>query len=142
MAQFAEAIKVATNGQIDYSQSFDCVKFANGARVMSLPSSTDGSNLRGWTASCVCIDEAAFIPNLEQILQAIGPTISRDRNAELIMATTPAGKQGFFYDTYLRALDDYGWYVQTTTIEDAVADGLEVDIEQLHSLCPDREVYD
>lgn len=61
---FAEAIKQMTNGQIDYVSTQDCLKFSNGCRVMSLPSSTDGANLRGFTAQCVCIDEAAFIPHL------------------------------------------------------------------------------
>ena len=32
---------------------------------------------------------------------------------------------------------DEGTYVQTTTIEDAIADGLAVDIEELKKLCPD-----
>lgn len=67
-AQFAEAVKIMTDGQITYTPAFDCIKFSNGGRVMSLPSSTDGANLRGFTASCVCCDEACFIRNLEDII--------------------------------------------------------------------------
>ena len=40
--QFAEAIKVLSDGEIDYTSSFDSIKFNNGSRVLSLPSSTDG----------------------------------------------------------------------------------------------------
>lgn len=78
---------------------------------MSLPSSTDGANLRGYTATCVCVDEGAYIWHLDDILQAINPTLSRDPNAELIFTTTPAGKNGDFYDLYQSALTDDDWYV-------------------------------
>ena len=36
--QFAEAVKILTNGQIDYVPSADSCKFSNGSRVVSLPS--------------------------------------------------------------------------------------------------------
>lgn len=99
-AQFAEAIQVMSDNKITYTASFDAIKFSNGSRVLSLPSSTDGSNLRGYTAACVCIDEGAFIPHLDDILQAINPALSRDPAAELIFTTTPAGKNGHFFDLY------------------------------------------
>ena len=99
-AQFAEVVKLMTNGQLTYTSSFDCIKFSNGGRVMSLPGSTDGANLRGFTASCVCIDEANFVEHLDLILQAISPTLSRDPDAELVLATTPGGKHGTFWELY------------------------------------------
>lgn len=108
---------------------------------MSLPGSTDGANLRGFTASCVCIDEANFVEHLDLILQAISPTLSRDPDAELVLATTPGGKHGTFWELYQKALDDDNWYVQITTIHDAIADGLEVDLDSLHTLCPDPDVF-
>ena len=80
--QFARAVEVLTDGQLTFKSSFDSVRFSNGSRVMALPSSTDGANLRGWTVTgCVAIDEAAFIRNLDQIMQAIAPTLSRSRTA-------------------------------------------------------------
>lgn len=108
---------------------------------MSLPGSTDGANLRGFTASCVCIDEANFVEHLDLIMQAISPTLSRDPDAELVLATTPGGKHGTFWELYQKALDDDNWYVQITTIHDAIADGLEVDLDSLHTLCPDPDVF-
>ena len=140
-ANFAEAIKQLSNNKISYTQSFDSIKFSNGCRVISLPSSDDGSNLRGFTAQCVCIDEFNFIPHLEEQLNAIAPTLTRDPNAELIMTSTPAGKNGFGYKLYCDAKNSADWYVQETTIYDAVADGLQVDIENLKSLCPDPDVF-
>lgn len=139
--QFAEAIKMLSNGVISYSSTFDSVKFSNGARVLSLPSSTDGANLRGFTAGCVCVDEAAFIPHLDLILQAIAPTLSRDKDAELVLATTPGAVVGTFWDLYCNALNDENWHVQTTTVYDAIADGLDIDLNALHSLVPDKDVF-
>lgn len=139
--QFAEAVKQLSGGQIDYSASFDAIKFSNGSRILSLPSSTDGANLRGFTAQCVCVDEAAYVWHLDTILQAINPTLSRDPNAELILTTTPAGKNGAFWELYCQAKTSDEWYVQTTSIHDAIADGLKTDLDSLHSLCPDPNVF-
>lgn len=140
--QFAEAVKLMSDGQITYTSTFDCIKFSNGGRVMSLPGSTDGANLRGFTASCVCIDEANFVEHLDLLLQAISPTLSRDPDAELILTTTPGGKHGPFWELYQKALSDEDvWYVQHTTVHDAIADGLKVDLASLRTLCPDPDVF-
>ena len=53
----------------------------------------------------------------------------------MIVASSPAGKQGLFWDLFNE--QDKGTYVQTTTIYDAIADGLAVDIEELKKLCSD-----
>lgn len=39
------------------------------------------------------------------------------------------------------AQNDPSWYAQTTTIHDAMLAGLKVDLDALHKLCPDREVF-
>ena len=140
--QFARAVEVLTDKAITFRSSFDGVKFSNGSRVLALPSSTDGANLRGWTVTgCVAIDEAAFIRNLDSIMQAIAPTLSRSQTAQLVIASTPAGKNGKFYDMWKAAQNDPSWHVQSTTIHDAILAGLDVDLDSLHKLCPDREVF-
>ena len=138
-SQFAEAVKTLSKGAITYQSAFDHITFSNGSRILSLPSTSDG--LRGWTASCVCVDEAAFVYKLDEIMQGISPTLTRDPNAELILTTTPAGMNGPFYEMYSRALEDERWYVQTTTIHDAIQNGLDVDLDSLHSLCPDKDIF-
>ena len=139
-AQFAEAIHIM-DSSINYSASSDSIKFNNGSRVISLPSGNPAS-LRGWSAQCIIIDEGAFIDNPEQVWGAITPTLLRDPNAELIITTTPAGAVGWFYDIYNKALDSDDWYVQTTTIEDAVEDGLNVDVEELKKTISDPLVWE
>jgi phage FluMu gp28-like protein len=131
-----------TEGKITYTTTFDSVKFSNGSRILSLPSSTDGSNLRGYSAQCVCIDEGAFIPHLDSILNAINPTLTRDKNAELIFTTTPAGQNSYFFkEIYQKGKFDDDWYVQETTIYDAINDGLDIEVESLKSLCPDEDIF-
>lgn len=58
-----------------------------------------------------------------------------------MLTSTPAGKNGEFYKLWENAQNDKAWYTQTTTIEDAMNDGLEVDLASLHSLCPDPQAF-
>lgn len=89
----------------------------------------------------MAVDEAAFVEGFSEVMQAIAPTLTRDPDAQLVLASTPAGMNGPFYEMYEKALRDPEWLVQTTTIWDAKADGLEVDVEALKSLCPDPDVF-
>lgn len=137
--QMAEAVKIITNGRIDYQASQDACKFSNGSRVLSLPSGNPTA-LRGWSAQAILIDECAFIERPYDVMAAIGPSLTRDPDSELIIASTPAGKQGLFWDIYNTV--DEKWHVQTTTIEDAVKAGLNVDIDEIRQLCPDNELFE
>lgn len=74
-------------------------------------------------------------------MQAIAPTLSRSQTAQLVIASTPAGKHGKFYDMWRAAQTDPSWHVQSTTIHDAILAGLNVDLDALHKLCPDKEVF-
>ena len=136
---YAEAIRISTQSQITYTTSYDSIKFSNGCRVLSLPNNPQA--LRGTTAQLVAIDEAAFIDHCDEVFAAIAPTLTRDPNSKLIIASTPAGCNGWFYDTYCRALNDDSWYVQVTTIDDAKKSGLNVDIDELHKLVPDIDIF-
>ena len=55
--------------------------------------------------------------------------------------STPAGKNSLFFDLWQKAQCDEDWYYQTTSIYDAVKDGLDVNIEELKKLCPDPLVW-
>lgn len=135
----AEAAKLMSSGLLSYTASADCVKFSNGSRVLSLPSGNP-SALRGYSAQAILLDECAFIERPDDVFAAIAPTLTRDPDAELIVASTPAGKSGFFWKLWNEAGDD--WYKQRTTVDDAVAQGLEVDIAELEKLVGDPEIFD
>ena len=124
----AEAIKVISDGEITYQASADCIKFSTGSRILSLPSGNP-SALRGYTAQAILLDEAAYIERPEEVFAAIAPTLTRDKSAELIVASTPAGKKGLFWDLW-NGTDD-GWYRQKTTLVDAKAQGLDVDVDAI-----------
>lgn len=105
----AEAVSIL-EPSVTFTSSADCIKFFNGARIVSLPSGNP-AGLRGWTASLVVIDEAAYIENPAHVWQAIAPTLTRDPDAELVLASTPAGKASWFYEMYEDAVDDKDWLV-------------------------------
>ena len=136
---FAEAILKLSNGQITYTDSFDKITFSNGSRIISLSSNVDG--MRGWTANIVCIDECAFVQHLDEVMQAIAPTLSRNKNAKLILTSTPASKQSYFYQLFEQACNDSNWYVQLTTILQAKDSGLDVDIDAIKTLCQDEASF-
>ena len=94
----AEAVHILCP-DITYSCSADKVQFSTGARVISLPSG-NARALRGWTANLIVLDEAAYLERPEEVWSAISPTLTRDPDAELVVASTPAGAHGWFYDLY------------------------------------------
>ena len=138
--KMAEAVKTLSNGCIGYSSSADCIKFSNGSRILSLPSGNPAA-LRGYSSNCTIIDEAQFIEHPEDVMAAIAPTLTRDENAELVIASTPAAKGSWFWKMCELAKTSDEWHYQKTSIYDAVADGLKVDIERLKTLTPDNDIW-
>ena len=135
----AFAVKTLTKGKLDYTSSADSIKFANGARVLSLPSGNP-AGLRGYTAAATLIDECAYIDHPYDVYSAIVPTLTRDPDAELVVASTPAGKYGLYWDLWNNADDT--WYKQSTDIQQAKQNGLDVDIEQLKNMVIDPDIFD
>lgn len=129
--QMAESACLLSDGKLHFTSTSDTIKFSNKSRILSLPSGNT-SALRGWSSVCTIIDEAAFIERPEEVYEAIVPTLTRNPEAKLILASTPAGCKGLFYDLYASSNQDI--YKQVTTIEDAVRDGLNVDINDLKSM--------
>ena len=137
--QMACAANALAGNGLDYVSSADGIRFGNGSRVLSLPSGNPAA-LRGYSAQAVLIDECAFIERPYEVYSAILPTLTRDKDSELIVTSTPAGKSGLFWDLWNGA--DESWYRQKTTIEDAVRQGLKVDVDKLRGALPDPEVFD
>lgn len=136
--RFAEAARLATEGKVTYTSNAECVTFSNGSRIMSLPNSPEAC--RGWTVTGVlCLDEAAFIMNADEIYQSLTPTMTRCKDAELIISSTPGGCSGLFYDLWTN--DDTSWQKFYITIHDAVKDGLKVNVDELKSLCGDDQIF-
>ena len=85
------------------------LELSNGARVISLPSSSGG--IRGYSApDLVICDEASRIE--EDVYVALRPMLLQ--GGKMIMLSTPAGKRGFFYQKYIEKND---WKKYTVTLD-------------------------
>ncbi|MDB4890455.1 MAG: hypothetical protein JWL61_2310 [Gemmatimonadetes bacterium] len=72
------------------------VEFTNGSRVIALPGSE--STTRGYSAATiVIIDEAARVQ--DELIAAVRPSLATT-NGRLIALSTPAGRRGWFYETW------------------------------------------
>lgn len=98
--------------------------------------------IRGTTISGVLIiDEAAYIqdtmPNGEQFWGNIVMPITKARKPLIVLISTPCGKQGFFYDFYLRALNKEEGIVELsrTIYDDDLVN--EKDIEEIKKSIPE-----
>ena len=140
--QWAEACKMVSDDKIrqtttSYEASYDKVKFANGSRIITLPSGNP-SACRGWSATTLICDEWAICENDTEIWTAISPSMTSKMNGSdkmVILASTPTSKNTEFAKAYF---DNTGfWKRWTITIEDAVKGGLKADIEALRRLVND-----
>jgi hypothetical protein len=74
----------------------------NGSRVIALPGSE--STTRGYSgATLVVIDEASRVP--DELIAAVRPALATT-NGRLVALSTPAGRRGWFYETWVRG---EGW---------------------------------
>lgn len=114
------------------------------ARAIFLPANPDTA--RGYSGN-VMGDEFAFHKDAKKIYAAIYPSITRGYSLHL--GSTPFGESGMFYEL---ATKKSGYSVHTTTIYDAVADGLakasglnvsdEEFIQILRDGCPDDDIWE
>ena len=82
------------------------IQLKNGSKIIALPCSSDGNNLRGYTAHMVIMDEAAFMPE-SVITQVIFPMLATT-NGAAIMLSTPWGRSHIFY----RSFTDPNFWIQ------------------------------
>lgn len=104
-----------------------------GIRIIGRPANP--LTARGLTGD-VFLDEFAMHRYDRDIWGAMYPTVTRGAG-EIDIASTPKGKQNKFYE--LRENAAYG--CQTVTIDQAIADGLEVDRQQLYEAMGDEMLF-
>jgi len=111
------------------------LRFPNGARVLALPANP--STARGYSANLV-LDEFAFHENPEEIWRAVYPIISNPlRGAlKLRIVSTPAGRNNKYYDLWENAP---AFSRHKTTVYDAVAGGLALNIDELRANLSDPD---
>lgn len=88
--------------------------FSHGGRIKAIPSGNDGRSIRGFTADTIIVDEAAYVPNIV-FTQVLSSMLATKEDGEFIIASTPNGKSGFYYD---KSRDPY-WSESYMSSEDA-----------------------
>lgn len=77
------------------------MSFSNGSRIVSLPA-TEGT-VRGYSGpSLIIIDEAAQVE--DELYYALRPMLAVS-HGQIILLSTPKGKRGFFYRTWIEEND-------------------------------------
>ena len=139
--QWAEALRIASNGAITWTSNACEVRLSNGSRICSIPSGNTQA-ARGYTVTGIlAIDEAGYIQNFDELWQSVIPTMTnrmRQIQPELILASTPSAKNSLFGKIWF-SNDDFEHF--STTIQQAQADGLKCDIDELHKLVPDPKQF-
>ncbi|MBR1156583.1 terminase family protein [Bradyrhizobium sp. JYMT SZCCT0428] len=86
------------NGPSIAAESALKIEFTNGARILALPGTE--KTIRGIAgAALIVIDEAARVE--DELLAAVRPMLATAKDGgRLIALTTPAGKRGFFFESW------------------------------------------
>jgi len=118
------------------------IEFDNGSSIHCLPTGRNGNKIRGFTADLIIVDEAAFIQDniFEEILQ---PMLFATQG-RMVLASTPYGMSGYFYDKFNTAESDSRWTrLQVSSYANPLVD--EEDLEEFKqgktSSQIKREVY-
>lgn len=115
------------------------LRLRNGSRITALPANPD--TVRGYSANLV-LDEFAFHRDATAIWRSVLPIITNPLRGQLKVriCSTPNGQGGpgsMFYQLWSGASDQ--WSRHRTTIHDAAAEGLAVDIEALRTQMADAD---
>lgn len=137
--QWAEAAKISLPSLANYTSNSTQITFQNGSRIVSLPAKPE--SLRGFSGD-VILDEAAMFQDDTEIFAAVLPIISNSQRGirhTLSISSTPKGTGNKFASVFLS--DDPTWSRHRITIEDAVSQGLNADVDQLKQAVNDEEVW-
>ncbi len=109
------------------------IRLPNGVRIIGLPANPQTA--RGFTGD-VLLDEFAMHAEDRAIWAAVFPTLLRG-DGELDVASTPRGVDNMF--ARLRENDRFSH--STVTLPDAIAQGLNVDLDEIRNAMADDELF-
>lgn len=110
------------------------ITFPNGSEIIGVPANPD--TLRGYTGNLL-LDEFAFHADSRKIWAAVFPIIRG--SFKLRVVSTPNGKGNKFYE--LATSTDLGWSIHRVTIVDAVAQGLDLDLDEQKKALNDEDIW-
>lgn len=140
-----EGLKVHLNalkaGYQAYEYDFDVdsraleVELPHGSKVTALPANPDTA--RGFSAN-VFLDEFSIHKDSRAIWGALFPVVSK-KGLKLRVVSTPKGKGNKFYE--IMTAESAVWSRHVVDIYQAVADGLDRDIDELRQGLNDEELW-
>lgn len=74
------------------------INFSSGSRIKVVPLGTDGSNVRGFGADMLIVDEAAFVEG-DIFREVLAPMLAHG-DGDLILLSTPLGKKGYLWQQW------------------------------------------
>ncbi|MEM2909816.1 MAG: terminase family protein [Nitrososphaerota archaeon] len=101
------------------------VRFTNGSEAEAFPYALE--RLRGETCDYILVDEAAFIPDDEELFEGVlKPMLATrwERGAQLIACSTPWGTNNYFYRIFKDPRVAPEWSHQVWTWREAVAESV------------------
>ena len=112
------------------------IRFANGSRIIALPANPNTA--RGYTANLI-LDEFAIHRDGAEIWRALAPSITNPlkRQLKVRVMSTPKGIGNMFHQLWLKP----EWSKHRTTIYDALAGGLKVNIDELRTMVADEDSW-
>jgi len=129
-----DQFRVQRDGEADAVYRMFEVETPGGSRISALPANPDTA--RGFSAN-VLFDEFAFHQNSKAIWGAAYPIISKGWKVRVV--STPNGKSNKFYD--LMTEQGSIWSRHQVDIYQAVADGLDRDIDALRAGLGDPDLW-
>lgn len=141
--QWSEAVELAMSGYSELSDAADARKskgeiaYRNGSRIVAIPANP--ATARGYSANLV-LDEFALHEDSWGIWAAIAPSITNPINGtkRIRVVSTPHGLGNKFADLWQR---NRAYSRHKITIDDAVAQGLQVDIADLREGVDDPDIW-
>lgn len=91
--------------------SKNALRLENGSNIRAV--ATTGDSATGDSINILMIDEAALIPQntLTEFWASVFPTMSSFKQSQIVVMSTPRGRQGLYYDIYSGALKGTNGFV-------------------------------
>ena len=104
---FRELSMLIPKSELALCNASDLIIQMKNGNVMQFFSAESLDTFRGFTVNgVVIIDEAAFFPNTNWLTEVVMPSMKNSTNKKLFLISTPNGKQGTFYEYYIKALNN------------------------------------
>jgi hypothetical protein len=86
------------------------IVLSNGSRILSVPASP--KSIRGWSVDLLIVDECAFVDD-DVLLSSALPTTTARPDAKVVLASTPWGDAGAFFNLAMQGMQGTSEHTRT-----------------------------